>query len=100
MAFPMQRAPDGSVAVVEQGSIADVEACVLAVVYTHTGELDGQPDFGHADWTFMEQPIGRDQIAAEILRSEPEASLIVSEAPDRFDALVDQIEILLVGPNG
>lgn len=96
-AFPMSRGPDGSIATVEQDTPDDIEACVLAVAYTHLGELDSSPELGHADWTFMEQPIGRDEIAAQIVASEPRAELLVTEAPDRFDALIDRIEILVVG---
>lgn len=96
-AFPMTRAAGGAVATVEQDTIDDVEACVLAVVYVHTGEVDGSPDLGHPDWTFMQQPIGRNEIAAQIVASEPRAELLVSEAPDRFDALLDRIEILVAG---
>lgn len=94
----MVRAADGSVATTEQDTPDDVVSRVTAVAYLHRGELDGQPDLGHAEWAFMEQPIGADAIAAEILRSDPGAQILVEEAPDRFDALVDHIGIIVNAP--
>jgi hypothetical protein len=96
-AFPMRRAPDGSVAVVEQETVDEIEACVLAIVYTRAGQLDDQPDFGISEYTFMQQPISREQVVEEILRTEERATLLVEEEPDRFDVLVDRLTITIAG---
>jgi phage baseplate assembly protein W len=94
-AFPMRRAPNGSVAVVEQETVDEIEACVLAILHTRAGELDDQPDFGISEYTFTQQPISREQVAEEVLRTEERASLLVEEEPDRFDALVDHLTITI-----
>jgi hypothetical protein len=96
-AFPMRRAPNGSIATVEQETVDEIEACVLAIVYTRAGDLDDQPDFGLSDYTFTQQPISRDQVIEEVLRTEERATLLVEEYPDRFDALTDHLDILIAG---
>lgn len=96
-AFPMQRAPTGAIATVEQETVGEIEACVLAIVHTRAGELDDQPDFGLSEYTFMQQPIGRELVAEEILRTEERAALYIEEYPDRLDALVDNLNIVVAG---
>jgi hypothetical protein len=99
-AFPMRRAQNGSIATVEQETVGEIEACVLAIVYTRAGELDDQPDFGISDYTFMQQPLSREQVIEEISRTEERATLLVTEYPDRFDVLMDHLDIVVAGGGG
>lgn len=96
--FPIRLAPDGkALATVEQDTVADWAAGVEMAVRTHLGEFTASPEFGTEDWSFREQPIGAEQVREMILRSEPRAQLLVQEAPDLFDALVDRLTIVVSG---
>lgn len=78
---------------VEQDSIDDVANCVVVIVSTPIGWRDDNSDFGFNDLAMRRQPIGTEEIAAQISDQDPRALLIVEESPDMRDELIDRIEI-------
>jgi phage baseplate assembly protein W len=77
--------------VVDQDTIEDITNCVQAVLLTRRGERLELPDFGIDDPTFQALPIRQQDLIDAILRAEPRAYVIMSQAPDRFDALVTHV---------
>jgi phage baseplate assembly protein W len=90
-AMPL-RVVNGDFAVVEQGSIEDIEQNVMAVLRTIVGSRIDAPDFGIPDETFEQlsaSPSAEPYIAA-VEAAEPRAHLI-GEA--RIEKLVKRIVI-------
>lgn len=81
----------GHAVVNDQDTLEDVSTCVEAIVRTHKGQRIEVPDFGIPDPTFQVQPIRLDAIVNAILDQEPRASILVEQAPDRFDSLIARI---------
>lgn len=71
-AFPFRFNPDGSVAVNEQDSLADVKACVAVILSYHVGDRPELPEFGIPDPTFSET-VDLGPILAAVERWEPRA---------------------------
>lgn len=88
-----------SVDTVEQDTLDDITNCVKVILLTHVGFRSEVPSFGVPDFTFIKQPIGRDFILALIAEQEPRAALMIREAPDVFDNLIDHI-LVEVGTKG
>lgn len=81
-------------AVAEQDSIEEIMTCVESVLRYPIGYRNEKPEFGIDDQTFKQVPIDESFIEKTINRWEPRADLIITEAPDEFDQLVDRIRIL------
>jgi hypothetical protein len=93
-ALPFQLAYDhGSMVpkVVEEDSVEDIISCVEAAMRTMRGERVDMPSFGMDDPTFQMLPLDLESIIAQISAHENRASIVMSETPDRLDALVDVI---------
>lgn len=75
-------------AVVDQDTLDDVSNCVEAILRTFEGQRQELPDFGIVDPVFNRQPIPLEPIIAAILDQEPRASILIEQAPDRFDSLI------------
>jgi phage baseplate assembly protein W len=86
--------------VVEQDSLDDVGNCVEAILLTHVGSRPEEPTFGIPELTFMTQPIGSDFVREIISSQEPRAEVAMTEAPDRFDELIDRVIINLTTRGG
>lgn len=86
--------------VVEQDSLADVGNCVEAILLTHVGWRPEEPTFGVPELTFMTQPIGADFVREIIASQEPRAEIAMAESPDRFDELIDRVNIDLTTRGG
>jgi hypothetical protein len=78
---------------VEQDTIEDIANCVTAIASTHIGWRAEAPTFGVPDLAMRRQPIGADDINTWIANQEPRALLVVDEAPDQTDSLIDNINI-------
>lgn len=81
----------GAAAVVEQDSLDDVSNCVEATLRTLVGQRLELPGFGIDDPTFQNQPIDTAAIVDKLLNEEPRASVLLSQAPDRFNSLVARV---------
>lgn len=88
------RVVGGSFATVEQGSLDEIANSVEAILLTPLGHFADDPEFGLADMSFVNQPVGG-EIAEQVMEQEPRASLLVEEAPDQLDALLDRIRLIL-----
>lgn len=86
-AFPFN-IKNGEPAVNEQGSIADVAACVTAICSATPGELMDAPDFGLPDPTFSQGPVSTQELLNPIAEWEPRAHLLAQIAPAAYDAAI------------
>lgn len=91
-AFPL-RYINGHAQVNEQDSMDDIEACVTAICLTSPGDRVELPDFGIVDPAFGQQPIPTAPLISQIEAYEPRVSILVSAAPDQFDAAVVNVAI-------
>jgi phage baseplate assembly protein W len=69
----------------EQDSGDDVHDCVEAALRTHMGERETLPEFGVHDVTFELQPIQTDRLINDVVRSEPRATLEITQYMDQVD---------------
>ena len=91
-AFPF-RIADGEPAVNEQGSIADVAACVTAICLTRPGDLMDAPTFGLPDPTFTQEPLRADELLNPISVWEPRAKLLAEISPAAYDVAIENVNI-------
>lgn len=87
------RRVNGAPVVNEQGSLADIAACVYAVAVTEIGARDELPDFGILDPTFSQQPVQAQPLLQQIERWEDRATLLASVSPDLYDATLVRAEV-------
>ena len=80
-------------AVVEQDSVEEIAECVLAVLLCPLGFRVELPDYGLADPAFSSPLVDVELIRAQVLEWEPRASILIDQAPDRFDALVANVQV-------
>lgn len=78
-------------AVNDQDTIEDVDACVEAILRTHTGQRLEVPTFGVPDLTFGLQPLKLGPVINAVLDQEPRASMVAEQTPDTFDSYVARI---------
>jgi hypothetical protein len=90
--IPFKLGPVGA-DVVEQDSIEDIRNSILMIVSTPLGWRDEVPEFGMDDPTLLRQPIGADQLGADIQAQEPRAMVLATERPDMYDELIDLVNI-------
>lgn len=90
LAFPPKIGGGGHMTSVEQDSEEDILGCVYVALKTQLGSRYYVPTFGVSDYTFTE-PVPVSLLQAEILTSEPRATLELSEEIDNL------IENLVVG---
>jgi phage baseplate assembly protein W len=81
--------------VVEQDSEDDITNCVRAILSTPKGWRDEVPEFGIDPPTFSLQPLGAEEIAAEVMMQEPRADLVATEHPGYLDELVADLNIMV-----
>lgn len=76
--WPFRLAPDGGLAVVEQGDITDLQQCVDVLRHTERGDRVLAPHIGVEDPTF----VGVDPVvlAADLMEWEPRATVRVESA--------------------
>lgn len=82
-----------SFAVAEQDSPADVDNCVEAIIRTPAGSRDDSPDFGMEDLAFTNQPVNVDRVTTQITNQEPRATILITQQPDRYDALIEHLVV-------
>jgi hypothetical protein len=83
----------GAPVVNEQGSDADVAACVFAVVATEPGVFLDLPDFGLPDPTFSQEPIDPATILGPISVWEPRARALLEITPSILDDAIENANI-------
>jgi hypothetical protein len=88
--LPLRFGPQA--AVVEQDSVEEIAACVLAILLCRVGFRDELPEFGVPDFTFS-NPVDVELIRAAVLEWEERASVLVEMSPDTFDALVERVQV-------
>lgn len=87
------------IAVVEQGTEDDVRQCIQALVTTEIGSRAELPEYGIPSILFVET-IDASGILAAVLRWEPRAQLMISDAPDAQDEFIRWITVDVMGGNG
>lgn len=75
--YPLRMEADGTLAVVEQGSLEDVRASIHMLIRTQRGSRPLAPDIGVDDPTFGPGVDG-DELAADLEAQEPLAALTVT----------------------
>lgn len=85
------RLSGSSFAEVEQDSYADIANSVEAIVRTFVGWRDYVPEFGIPEILFHNQPIGEELLTATIIAQDSRAEILVTEEPEMFNELVDNI---------
>jgi phage baseplate assembly protein W len=83
-----------SAVVAEQDTIDDIANCVEAILLTHIGWRDEVPGFGVPELAFRlpSSRSGRiETINALVSDQEPRASILMTEAPDRYDNLISHV---------
>jgi phage baseplate assembly protein W len=85
-------------AVVDQGSLRDIQNCVEAALRTRIGEREGAPEFGITEPTFKRLPLNPLEILNEISSSEPRAVLLAEEFPEALMELRDRVSIRVARP--
>lgn len=96
LAVPFRIDGTGTAAVVEQDSVDDVAQCVETLLRTFVGERLELPDYGIEDPTF-ETVVPVNELMAVVARWEPRAVTFVEQYPDRFDEMVQRLNINVVG---
>jgi hypothetical protein len=91
-ALPFQLGKNGA-AVNEQDTIEDIATCVVAIVSTHVGWRDEEPEFGIPELTFRRIPVGAAEVLDMIAGQEPRAIMVVEELPDQVDKLMSTITV-------
>lgn len=92
-AFPFRLGATGAPAVNEQGSPADVGACVDAALRVRPGQLPDSPRFGTPDLTFTQLPLDTERVVVALAASEPRARVLAEEFPDRLDEAVTRLRL-------
>lgn len=92
LALPL-RYINGHAVVNEQGSDDDIVDCVYAVCVTNPGDREEMPDFGLLDMTFDQEPLPLAAAVNQITTWEPRAPILISSAPDRFDATIVDAQV-------
>lgn len=92
--FPLRIDPlTSALAEVEQDSLDDIAARVAVVCSTLIGERDAHPDFGISDLAVSRNPVDLDALHEQILDSEPSASVLLEQDPERFDEVVQTVVV-------
>lgn len=76
---------------VQQSTIDDVTNCVEACLRTHLGWREEEPQFGIDDPVFGQQPINLQPMLSQLLLNEPRAVVLMTQAPDMLDEMIDRI---------
>lgn len=82
-------------AVVEQDSIEEIAGCVLTILLCPLGYRPELPDFGTPDQTFATPQADLDVLRAVIDTWEPRAAVLLTQERERFDELVDRLQVLV-----
>lgn len=90
------RVEGGEVAIVDQDSVEEIRACVLASLRTRFGSRIDEPDFGAPSQVFKRNPRHPvpDAYLRAVERDEPRASVLGTEEVER---LVRQVVIEIQG---
>jgi hypothetical protein len=83
----------GEAVTVEQDSIEDVGNCVFTIVSVHTGWREEVPSFGIPDQVFRKTGRGVEELYALVTSQEQRAEVIMHDSTDRFDDLVERINV-------
>jgi hypothetical protein len=87
----------GAAAVNEQDSLDDIAVCVEAIVRYEQGQRPELPEFGIPDYTFRQGDFDTDDLQDAIEVWEERADLLIEDDYDRFDELVQLVEIRVSG---
>lgn len=87
------RVGDSDFCTVEQDEYIDIFNCISAIVRTPFGTRNEVPEFGRPTVLFVNQPVGKEFLTSAIMTQEPRAEIVVTEVPDRYDELIDNIRI-------
>ena len=91
--IPFRFFTNGGAAVVEQDSFEDIANCVEVICRTPYGFRLDNPDFGFPSVELLSQPVLAEDVIETVQNQEPRASLLLTEAPDVLDYLIDRITV-------
>jgi len=85
----------GKAATVEQDSTDEIIQCCQAVLLTPVDSRIELPEFGTPDQTFASPHADPTEVRRALDRWEPRAQAIVTESPDAYDAMIDNVRVLI-----
>jgi phage baseplate assembly protein W len=87
---------DMTAAVADQETIAEIGACVEAIIRTVQGQRTTLPEFGHPELEFNVDPeLARSMLAQAIVEFEPRVMALVEAYPDADDVEVQTVRALI-----
>jgi phage baseplate assembly protein W len=97
---PFRLDHDGQVATVEQGSPADVAACVYNIAVCPQGAKLGDPAFGVPSLLFNTIPLNTSGLLAALRKFEPRATLEITDVANAVNAAIQNltVNVQVVGP--
>lgn len=93
LAFPIRRNPDGTLAVVEQGTAPDLTGQIHALVLTDPGHFTRQPDLGLYDQAHLEAGADLGEIQRQIDTYVPDAQTAVEEDPAALNDALSLVNV-------
>jgi hypothetical protein len=84
---------NGQAAVNEQGTDADIAACVFAVCATEPGQFLDTPLFGLPDLVGSQVPIPTSAVIGPISRWEPRARILAEVNPSLLNAAIQNANV-------
>ena len=101
--WPLEVTADGTLAVLEQDSPAEIAQCLRAIAKTSPGARTDFPEMGLPDPAFAELPLDADGLAEVLERHEVRAEVLAYTAPDVVDEVLEEIRLdwspAIDGPN-
>lgn len=91
--LPFRLGRDGSFTVNEQGSDADIQACMLSIVSQRVGYRDDRPELGVHDPVHRQGGADLEEVRQAIDEFEPRAHELISREPTLLNSLVDTVII-------
>lgn len=96
--IPIRRDPaTGHVAVVEQDSLEELAVGVEIVCRTVVGERLELPQFGLPRLMLSRAPIDLGAVAAQVMASAPRTHVLVEDAPEAFEDVVQALTVTVDG---
>lgn len=86
---------NGKAATIEQDGTDEIVQCCQAVLLTPIDSRIENPEFGLSEQAFASPHADPLEVRRALDRWEPRAQAVVSESPDAFDAMIDNVRVLV-----
>lgn len=77
----------------EQGSEDEIGDCVAVITSYVVGERIDLPSFGIPEQVFLEAHTDSSDIESAVATWEPRARVLVEQAPDKYDELINRVRV-------